>query len=50
MGRVLVLGLVLRYILGADFGISRVMNLSVKAMNTFELYSVNESLVDLTIL
>ena len=48
MGRVLVLGLVLRYILGADFRMSGVMNLSVKVKNTFELHSVNESLVDFT--
>ena len=31
------------------YGMSRVLNLSVKAMNTFELYSVNKSLVDFTI-
>ena len=48
MGRVLVLGLVLRCILGADFRMSGVVNLSVKASNTFELYSINESLVDFT--
>ena len=48
MGRVLVLGLVLRYILGADFGMSEVTNLSVKAKNKFELYSVNKSLVNFT--